>query len=163
MGLLDAGSPKDTAISWTFVVVQLALLAAVVLLPAGDAWVLGPWSATMARILQLVGIAVLVAGLVNLGRSLTALAHPVPHGVLKTNGLYRLVRHPIYSGIIALVVGSSASSGSVAKVLAAGALIGWFSIKARWEETRLRATYPAYGDYAAHTPRFVPFWPTRPG
>ena len=36
-----------------------------------------------------------------------------------------------------------------------------FKAKARWEERRLSARYPAYDAYAAHTPRFVPFWPTR--
>ena len=83
----------------------------------------------------------------------------MPHGELKTGGLYRLVRHPVYTGVMALAVGAALGSGSVAKALAAAALVGWFMLKARWEETRLRAAYPGYDDYAARTPRFVPLWP----
>ena len=45
--------------------------------------------------------------------------------------------------------------------IASVALIGWFVLKARWEEQHLARRYPDYADYAARTPRFVPFWPTR--
>jgi protein-S-isoprenylcysteine O-methyltransferase Ste14 len=159
MGLFNAGTPRETAVSWAFVLVQLLLLGVIVLLPGGDAWTTPDWLDIVAQILELAGIAILLIGLVNLGRSVTALPHPVPHGELKTGGLYRLVRHPVYTGVMALAVGAALGSGSVPKALAAAALIGWFMLKARWEETRLRAAYPGYDDYATRTPRFVPLWP----
>ena len=161
MGLFGAGNPRDTAIAWGFVTVQFVLLAVILLAPAGSAWTAPPGLATVATWLEWVGIAVLVVGLVNLGRSLTPLPSPVPHGELRTGGLYRLVRHPIYSGIIALTVGAAVRSGSMIVATATVALTGWFSFKARWEEARLRATYPGYAAYERRTPRFVPFWPTR--
>ncbi len=159
MELLTADNPRDTAIAWGFVLGQFALLLTVLALPVGDAWVAPDGVLTVARWVGLAGMAVLIVGLINLGRSLTALPTPVPHGVLRTGGLYRLVRHPIYTGIIALALGSTAPSGSVPKALATLALIGWFSAKARWEEHHLRARYPGYDHYAARTPRFVPLWP----
>jgi protein-S-isoprenylcysteine O-methyltransferase Ste14 len=106
---------------------------------------------------------VLVVGLINLGRSLTPLPSPVPHGELRTGGLYRLVRHPIYSGILALTIGVAIRSTNWAVVAATIGLTGWFMAKARWEERRLLIRYPGYRGYAAHTPRFVPFWPARGG
>ena len=159
MGLLGADTRRDTVIAWTFVVVQLLLLTVILLVPPGDAWVLSGWASTGATALQWVGIAVLTVGLVNLGRSLTPLPTPVPHGELRTAGLYRLIRHPIYSGIVALTVGAATRSGNVVPVIATIALIGWFMLKARWEERHLEARYPAYHDYASRTPRFVPGWP----
>ncbi|HMQ28683.1 MAG TPA: isoprenylcysteine carboxylmethyltransferase family protein [Acidimicrobiales bacterium] len=159
MGLLGGETPRETAIAWGFVLVQGALILAVLLLPAGDAWVLSPAADAIAVALEWVGAVILVVGLVNLGRSLTALPTPVPHGELKVGGLYRFVRHPIYTGVMALVLGAAARSGNPWSAGAAVALVGWFMAKARWEEDRLRARYPDYDDYAARTPRFVPGWP----
>src|SRR6185437_6948178 len=41
---------------------------------------------------EVTGVAVFVAGVGNLGRSLTALPVPVPHGELRVRGPYRSVR-----------------------------------------------------------------------
>ncbi len=154
------GSRHDAVVAYGFVAVQLGLIAAVVLLPPGDTWTVPPWAETAARGLQLVGWAVLIAGMVNLGRSLTALPTPSARSELRTGGLYRVVRPPIYTGLMALTLGSAVRSGSLAIAAAALALAGWLTIKARWEERRLSGRYPGYAAYAARTPRFVPFWPS---
>jgi len=161
MGLLTADNPRDTALAWLFVTVQFVLLVVIVVLPPGSAWVVPGWLDTVAFGLEVIGAAALLVAIVNLGRSLTPLPTPVPHGELKVRGLYRFVRHPIYAGIIALTVGIAVRSASVAVLGATVALIAWFMLKARWEEQRLTLQYPGYAAYAVHTPRFVPFWPTR--
>jgi protein-S-isoprenylcysteine O-methyltransferase Ste14 len=160
MVLSTAGDRRDTAVAWTFVIVQAALLAAIVFLPGGDTWTPPLWLDRSARALQGIGLIVLLAGLINLGRSLTPLPTPVPHGKLRSDGLYRFVRHPIYGGVIALTFGSAIPSGSVPVAAATVGLAAWFTLKARWEERKLRERYPDYAAYAARTPRFVPFWPT---
>lgn len=159
VSLLGGDTPRETAIAWCFVLVQFALLAAILLLPSGDAWVLPAWLAVAARWTGLGGMAMLILGAIGLGRSLTALPTPVPHGELRTGGLYRFVRHPIYTGVLALSYGAALPSGSVAVLAAAIALTGWLAVKARWEEQQLRRRYPAYAAYASHTPRFIPGWP----
>lgn len=159
MELLKGETPRETAIAWAFVAVQLLLLVVIGLAPAGDAWTARGAVASIADALQLVGSVVLVLGLVSLGRSLTPLPTPVPHGILQTGGLYRAVRHPIYAGLLALVAGVSIRSGSPLVAAASVGLIGLFAAKARWEEGRLRARYPGYDAYARRTPRFVPGWP----
>lgn len=158
MGILGGDTPRETAIAWGLVLVQGLLLFAVLLLPAGDDWALSSAGDSVAVALEWLGTVILVVGLVNLGRSLTALPTPVPHGQLKVGGLYRFVRHPIYTGVMALVIGAAARSANVWAAVAAGALVVWFMAKARWEEGRLRARYPDYDAYAARTPRFVPLW-----
>lgn len=159
MSLLSADNRRDTLIAWGFVAGQFALIVLVLALPSGSAWTVPGWLRAAALALGLVGLAALVVGIANLGRSLTALPTPVEHGELRRDGLYRLVRHPIYAGIIGLAASSALRSGSWAVVAATAALTGWFSAKARWEEMHLRRRYPDYADYAARTPRFVPFWP----
>jgi protein-S-isoprenylcysteine O-methyltransferase Ste14 len=159
MGLLSADNPRDTAVAWVFVAVQFALLVVIVVLPTATAW---PVSFALDRLAlgaELVGAALVVLGIVGLGRSLTPLPSPVPHGELREGGLYRWMRHPIYAGIMLLGIGVAVRSASVVVAAVAFALIAWLTVKARWEERRLAPQYPGYADYAARTPRFVPGWP----
>lgn len=161
MGLFSGETRRDTVQAWAFVLVQAGLLLAIVVLPGGDAWTTPQWLDQGARLLQWLGLAILAVAFVNLGRSLTPLPTPVPHGELRTGGLYRFVRHPIYTGVLALAVGAAIRSASVAKAVAAALLTLLFMAKARWEEQRLADRYADYEEYARTTPRFVPFWPVR--
>lgn len=159
MSLFTADTPRDTALAWLFVIVQFGLLMLIAALPAGDDWTVSRWLDDLGIVLEVIGAAGLVLGIINLGRSATPLPTPIEHGVLKVRGLYRWVRHPIYAAIMALVIGASIRSASVAVAAASLALIGWFMLKSRWEEQHLRRRYPDYDRYASRTPRFVPFWP----
>ena len=76
-----------------------------------------------------------------------------------TTGPYRLVRHPIYTGIIIATFATAIDKGTY--VALAGAvlmLVGWF-IKARVEERFLREQLgsEAYDAYARRTAMLVPF------
>lgn len=160
--LVQASDPdaegRDRVVAWALLVVQLILLAGVFLLPSGNDWTTHVWLTTGARAVSLVGLVVLVVGLVNLGRHATPLPTPVEGGELRSHGLYRWVRHPIYGGVMALAIGSAIPSGNVGVAAAAVALVVWLQIKARWEERRLDARYPGYSAYADRTPRFIPSW-----
>lgn len=146
----------DRVVAWAFVFVQLILLAGIILLPGRGDWTTPGWLSSGARVLSLIGLVVIGIGLVNLGRSATPLPTPVEDGELRSNGLYRYVRHPIYSGVMAFAIGSAIPSGSVAVAAAAASLVVWLGIKARWEERRLSARYAGYSAYADRTPRFIP-------
>ena len=151
--------PTDQLVAWSFVAVQLALIAAVFFLPGGSDWTAPNWLSTAALTLQVVSTVVLLVAAVSLGRSLTPLPTPAAAGTLRTGGLYRFVRHPIYTGLMGLAIGEAVGSGSVAVSVAALALIGWLMLKARWEERMLADRFEDYREYASRTPRFIPFWP----
>jgi protein-S-isoprenylcysteine O-methyltransferase Ste14 len=142
--------------AWSLLIVQMLLLAAIIFLPGRDDWTSSQWLPRAAWVLEFAGLAIVAAGLLNLGRSATPLPIPVSNGELRSRGLYRYVRHPIYSGLMAFALGSATRSGSMYVALAAIGLIGWLMFKARWEERWLRERYPEYEAYAARTPRFVP-------
>jgi protein-S-isoprenylcysteine O-methyltransferase Ste14 len=156
---MTGGPAQERVTAWGFVVVQSVLLGVVLLLPGGDGWSPPAPVAWASRAIGLAGAALLVAGLVGLGRALTPLPTPVTGAGLRTGGPYRLVRHPIYAGLLAVAVGSAVPSGSAVRLGAAVALIAWLAAKARWEERLLRARHPGYAAYAARTPRFLPGWP----
>ncbi|HEY2323173.1 MAG TPA: isoprenylcysteine carboxylmethyltransferase family protein [Thermoanaerobaculia bacterium] len=77
---------------------------------------------------------------------------------LATNGAFRLVRHPIYSGLTLLALGS-AIWAPTATIWSGFALIAIGSeLRARSEEVLLKRAFgDAYVDYSKHTRRFIPF------
>jgi len=91
-----------------------------------------------------------------LGKSLTA--HPIPgkDAVLVTDGLYRFVKHPIYSGLLLAALGLTISGGFFPHVLFFIALVFLLNYKASFEEALLTKTYAGYADYSKKTGRFVP-------
>jgi protein-S-isoprenylcysteine O-methyltransferase Ste14 len=84
------------------------------------------------------------------------------HTVIQ-NGPYRLVRHPIYTGLIVAARAHAVVIGQIANL--AGALIMAFGfwLKARLEERFLSQELgaAAYSEYRRRTPMLVPFWPAR--
>jgi len=108
---------------------------------------------TVATVL---GLAVMVIGATGLGRGLTATPLPNAHAQLRTGGLYRFARHPIYSGLLLTMASITVASGSGFRLLALAALVPLLTVKARWEEVRLSQRFEGYASYAARTPRFIP-------
>jgi protein-S-isoprenylcysteine O-methyltransferase Ste14 len=102
------------------------------------------------------GVATIVWGARSLGREITAHPAPTPSATLRTNGPYRYVRHPIYSGVLLFAAGLTLASGSVLKAVALFLLVGVLSIKARFEERLLAERFPDYEAYVRRTPRLVP-------
>jgi len=143
-------------IAWLMVAVQFGLIAVIVLAPGSDVWRLSPATSVLLRIASWTGIVIMVAGAVGLQRGLTAAPLPNAHAQLRDGGLYRLVRHPIYSGLLLFAVASAASSRSLVVSAACVLLVALIAVKARWEERRLAERFPDYAAYAARTPRFVP-------
>lgn len=142
-----------------WVVAQVALGGLIVLCE-----LLGPdWPASVAGALAgagagvaAVGIVLFLAGTVSLGRSLTALPRPTDDASMRENGAYRLVRHPMYGGVILAVAGWSMARTPLG--LAATALLAAFlELKSRREETWLRERYPRYDAYRGRVRwKFVP-------
>jgi len=94
----------------------------------------------------------------NVMRStLTAIPIPKPDGKLSTSGLYKYVRHPMYSSVLLFCLGLALRSGSLYKYLLTLALAVLFYFKSAYEEKYLLEKYPEYQGYAERVPRFIPF------
>ena len=138
------------------VAAQFTLLAVLVLWDADADFALPDWLDAAAEVGELAGLGWVVLGAISLGRSLTPLPLPVAHGRLKTRGLYRLSRHPIYTGVLVLAWSWAVRSAAIIPMGVAGALSVLLIAKARMEERLLAETYSDYEAYADRTPRFLP-------
>lgn len=154
-------SPRDRRIAWLLVLVQFILIALIVLLPDSSTWTLPAFIAGAAHVAEWVGICAMVVAAFALGRGLTAAPLPNAHAALHTGGLYRFVRHPIYSGLLLFAVARTVGSGSLWTGLACVALVVLMNAKARWEEQHLVKRFPGYVAYAVRTSRFIPGWPRK--
>lgn len=73
-------------------------------------------------------------------------------------GPYAYVRHPIYTGILAMILGSALLEFDVARTLAVALAFLSFRIKLGQEENLLSTHFPGtYPAYAARTRRLIPF------
>lgn len=143
-----------------WVAIQFLLLALV-----GLAGLAGPvWDGAARTVTTVAGLFLLAAGgvlavrgIVDLRAALTPLPHPRDDARLVDTGAYRLVRHPIYGG---LVIGAAGYGLVMASPLALAGAVGlavFFRLKSAREEAWLEARYAGYPAYRARTRRLIPW------
>jgi protein-S-isoprenylcysteine O-methyltransferase Ste14 len=98
----------------------------------------------------LVAIGLIGAQLVVIQNSYAAATITVESGQqIVTTGLYGLVRHPMYSGTLVMMVGTPPALGSYWGLLAVVLAVPALAARILDEEKLLRAELPGYPDYAA--------------
>jgi protein-S-isoprenylcysteine O-methyltransferase Ste14 len=138
-----------------FVVVVLLARANVVRRPSTATR--DPWLEALGLVLFAAGLAVAlwarrVLGL-NWGMPMSQKVDPE----LVTDGPYRRVRHPIYSGILLAVVGTAVAI-NWSWLIAAGLFGSYFVYSARSEERYMAGRFPdTYPTYQRSTKMLIPF------
>jgi protein-S-isoprenylcysteine O-methyltransferase Ste14 len=102
------------------------------------------------------GAVLIVWGFFSLGDALTPFPRPLDGAVLHRQGAFRLMRHPIYSGVVLASLGWTGWWLCWIGLLPVLALAIFFDRKAAHEETWLREKYRDYGDYARRVKKFIP-------
>lgn len=139
---------------WFLVAVQFTLFLALIVSP----W--DPHGALLIAIGSLValgGLALAGAAFVRLGDALTPTPVPRTNIALRTSGVYRWVRHPIYSAILVMAVGANVAAGTAWTIGVSILLLMFFTLKLRWEDSLLRARFgQEWSDWASHTGALIP-------
>ncbi|MBI4736053.1 MAG: isoprenylcysteine carboxylmethyltransferase family protein [candidate division NC10 bacterium] len=123
---------------------------------SGHLWVtLLGGGATLMTAIHVVSNALMFGGLLIIARG-WRLVHRA-QGALVTDGLYRWVRHPQYSGLFLITIGLLIQWPTIVTALTWPILLAMYIRLARREEADMEAQFgDAYRAYVARVPRFVP-------
>ena len=110
----------------------------------------------LASILSLGALILIMKGLIDLGKNLTPLPYPIDNGELVQTGIYSIVRHPLYSGLIFAALAWTIFQMSLSHFIATAILLIFFDIKANREETWLTQKYPDYSEYRQRVKKIIP-------
>lgn len=103
------------------------------------------------------GLYFIARGIWALKANLSPFITPVSSNQLVTSGVFNIVRHPLYTGLIALCLGISITSNSVDRTVLTIILAYFLDKKADKEEIYLYTLHPiTYEVYAAQTKKLIP-------
>lgn len=137
--------------------IQLLLFALIVAAGRIGVWPAPAWVRASGALLLAAGGVFGTFGVLALGRNLSPFPKPIAGGRLVTSGVYRIVRHPIYTGLILGTLGWSLLVGSLVGLGLAVVLFVFFDLKSRREEAWLATSYPEYPAYRSRTKKLIPW------
>jgi protein-S-isoprenylcysteine O-methyltransferase Ste14 len=118
----------------------------------------GGWPASLGGAALLIGgLCLAAAGAVRLGKALTPLPYPGAGAVLHETGPYRIVRHPMYSGVLLAAFGwALLCRGWLTLAYVLGGCV-FIDFKVRREEAWLVERFPDYAAYQRRVRKLIPF------
>ena len=137
-------------------IVILAAFAATYLLDSARPMFDSRIPAAAGLALSLAGLLVMASALLALRKVIQIEPAPRPDAHLVTSGVYRYLRHPIYTGILAVAVGLFLRRPTVRIAAATAVMMAFLFVKVRLEERLLAARYPEYADYRRRAWGLIP-------
>ena len=112
----------------------------------------------LAALLCLCGLGLCLWARAVLGRNWSGTVTLKEDHELIVRGPYRLVRHPIYTGLLAMLVATWLEKGYVAGLIGLALAFISFWIKSNYEEEVMRKQFPdQYATYSERVKRIIPF------
>jgi len=106
--------------------------------------------------LYAIATVILASAAVALGSALTASPIPKDDAELVTRGIYRWIRHPMYTALILIGSGLMIADLNPFSALVLLALVALLVTKSRYEDALLLKKHPGAKSYQAATGRFLP-------
>jgi protein-S-isoprenylcysteine O-methyltransferase Ste14 len=111
-----------------------------------------------AAILCLCGLGLCLWARAVLGRNWSGTVTLKEDHELIIRGPYRLVRHPIYTGLLAMFIGTALEQGHSAGLIGLVLVFASFWIKSNYEEEVMHKQFPGqYAAYREEVKRIIPF------
>jgi len=114
------------------------------------------WPAWLLMAIQLLGIIVLWQSFRAFDAAVFLGLEPMPQAVepFHEHGVYRHMRHPMYSGVMLVLLASPVQT--VNSVQLALVICLYFILGSKLEERRMLRDHPDYADYMRRVPAFIP-------
>jgi protein-S-isoprenylcysteine O-methyltransferase Ste14 len=148
---MDTSARKSTA----YATIQIVLLCAfAITVFFGPTHLLFPSHGiprAIGNALCVAGLVLMSLGFYSLGRAVQISPAPRPEAALVTKGVYRRFRHPLYTSIVAFLVGTFLRKPTLAIGIMAVVVVSFLMVKARFEERLLAARYSNYEEYKKRT------------
>lgn len=131
----------------------LAQFACIGALALGGHWLLPWWS----WLLFGTGSLILLWAAVSLGgANLTVMPDPRAANALSTRGIYRYVRHPMYTAVLLCGAALAIGAPTAVRLVTLPLLLVVLLLKIRHEEALLAARHPAYHERMRGVKRLLP-------
>jgi protein-S-isoprenylcysteine O-methyltransferase Ste14 len=151
---------KDSTKGWLYVAVQFALAGIIII----SSYIEGGNVDYGMQFLHWIGIVLLAIGgiiilfaVFNFGQVITPNPIPLDENKLRTGGLYKYVRHPMYFSVLILLIGVVFYFGAVLSLVWIAAAFMFLSRKSNFEERFLVKKFPEYSSYRTRTKKLIPF------
>jgi protein-S-isoprenylcysteine O-methyltransferase Ste14 len=115
------------------------------------------WLKVIGYLLFILGLITCTIAFFQLGSSFTPFVKPKEQGDLKTTGIYSIVRHPMYLGVMMLAFGWSLIWGTLLGIILSFLFFFVLDRKASEEEKLLTQKYFEYIEYKKHVKKMIPF------
>jgi len=125
-------------------------------LPDVSLYHLHGWVNGLMVVIQLTGLWVVVLSLraIDTSAFLGLSANMDERDAFTEYGIYRHMRHPMYSGVMLALLASPVQTVNSLNLFAVIAV--YFIIGSKFEERRMLITHPQYAEYQRRVPAFVP-------
>jgi len=144
---------------WLYVIAQVIVIGAILYFSNRDRI-----AAKQESISNIAGIVMILAGLVmaafsfiNFGQFVTPNPVPMDNYKLKTTGMFKYIRHPIYSSVLLSLLGFVIFSQSISGLIFWCIGFIFIGYKTRFEEEQLILKFPEYIAYKSKTKKLIPF------
>ncbi len=107
-------------------------------------------------LIGIIGLGLIIIAFFQLNKNLSPFPTPKEYSSLLTSGVFKLIRHPIYTGILFIAFSFAVFQGSGYRLLISFLLLILFHFKSLYEEKKLAEKFPEYEIYKKNTGRFIP-------
>lgn len=152
----DNGAHRASRIYGVAQTLALCAFAAIYILDASH-WLFVPGKlGIVGAVLCAIGLVMMFAAFASIRDAVQIAPEPRPGSKLVTHGIYKVLRHPIYTAILILVVGLFFRKPTAPVAIASAVVVAFLIVKSRFEEKLLLGRYPEYAAYRRRAWGIVP-------
>lgn len=115
------------------------------------------WMQIIGLFFSISGIIIIGTAIITLNKNLSPFPTPKATAQLIQYGIYKYIRHPIYTGILSFTLGYGFYTDNSLRIIVGIALAILFKFKATYEEHLLQQKFSTYSNYQKSSGMFLPF------